>query len=525
MKNLNTNCKILPTIYEDINSVNDVEFYAKEVKTNLPVQNGVIISPYYSLTVNGEEVTVYATRSANGVHSFIYLDVEVLDESKNFVLNMQVKTKEQSTVLKASSPTINVLPESSGVVATISGNTISATVNKTGNYSFVFNQTYLEPLTIFVAKKLDENTVFGGREVIYLSAGDYSLSETQNKTIFSEPNKVYYFKAGRYKIQTIEIPTNSVLYLEKGAYLEVMPDKTGERSPAIFAKGGKKVTVCGRGLLDFSACCGGEVPEGFVNDKCGLVLNQINDVCVSGVTVINSQTWTLCLNDCNHVRVNNCLFFGYRVFSDGVMLSDCKNAIVEDNFVRTGDDAFETKSTTQNGLTENVLFRNNSAWTDKAVAYGCIYESNHDTRGVRFENCSVGFANGTWSKHLGCCVIQMGNRKGAVMEDITFENIEVFATYNKGAINVYIGGSGGFGAGSGIVKNIHFNNITVKHNYDLVLNLQTYDAENCFIYDLYLNNVVSNGELFTKEKLNDKYYRNAVVGGYSEGKYLHINEE
>ena len=109
--------------------------------------------------------------------------------------------------------------------------------------------------------------------------------------------------------------------------------------------------------------------------------------------------------------------------------------------------------------------------------------------------------------------------------DITFENIEVFATYNKGAINVYIGGSGGFGAGSGIVKNIHFNNITVKHNYDLVLNLQTYDAENCFIYDLYLNNVVSNGELFTKEKLNDKYYRNAVVGGYSEEKYLHINEE
>lgn len=140
---------------------------------------------------------------------------------------------------------------------------------------------------------------------------------------------------------------------------------------------------------------------------------------------------------------------GIRGRSDAVRLQkcDCRGL-----FHPHGDDAFETKSTTANGLTDNVLFRNNAAWTDKAVAYGCIYESNHDTRNVRFENCSVGFALGTWSNHLGCCVIQMGNRKGAVMENITFDNIEVYMSHNDGLLNVYIGGSGGRGEATELSK-------------------------------------------------------------------------
>ena len=266
------------------------------------------------------------------------------------------------------------------------------------------------------------------------------------------------------------------------------------------------------------------MPAGYSNNKGGLVFSEVDNVTFSGLTVINSQTWTLCMNDCEGVSVYDCMFFAYRVFADGVMLSDCKNAIVENCFVRTGDDAFETKSTTANGLTENVLFRNNAAWTDKAVAYGCIYESNHDTRGVRFENCSVGFALGTWSNHLGSCVIQMGNRKGAVMEDITFDNIEIYTSYNRGALNVYIGGSGGRGAGYGIVKNIYFKNITIKRNFDAFLNLQTYDSENCFIYDLYLDNIVSNGTLLTPmNKFRDGFIHNLVAGGYDLDERLHIN--
>ena len=227
------------------------------------------------------------------------------------------------------------------------------------------------------------------------------------------------------------------------------------------------------------------------------------------------------MNACEDVYISDCLFFGYRVYSDGIMLSDCKNALVEKNFIRTGDDAFETKSTTTNGLTENVWFKNNDAWTDKGVAYGCIYESNHDTSDVHFEDCTVGFAMGTWSNHLGCCVIQMGNRKGAKMYDITFNNFEIYTNHNAAILNIYIGGSGGRGEGYGDVDKIYFSNIVAARNFGAVLNLRTYDSENCSIKRVFVDNVTSNGELFTKQTSHGKV-NDYVAGGYNFD-YLQIN--
>ena len=520
------NCRIYPTQYEGIRSLADSEVnaYAGEAATNLPVENGVVYSPYYSLTINGEDVPVYATRTANGIHSFAYVDVEVTDESKAFALNAEVTTLSASGVLSERNPVVVVLPESSGVAAEIGENKITSVIRDFGSFSFAFNRNPDEALTLFVTEKEDTDALFGDYAVREIEPGDYSTSERASETRFSDGETVYYFKAGRYKTDTISLPSDSILYLEQGAYIEVMPHEGGGSTNALYAGAGSNVKVAGRGLLDFSACCGGEVPEGYVSNKGGLIFSEVDDVSFTGITVINSQTWTLCMNDCEGVNVRDCLFFAYRVFADGVMLSDCKNAIVEDCFIRTGDDAFETKSTTANGLTDNVLFRNNAAWTDKAVAYGCIYESNHDTRNVRFENCSVGFAMGTWSNHLGCCVIQMGNRIGAVMEDITFENIEVYMNHNDGLCNVYIGGSGGRGEGYGTVRNIYFKNITAYRNYGAFLNVRTYDSVNCFIYDLYLDNIVSNGILLTPENYTEAgYVTDNVVGGYDEERYLHIN--
>ena len=521
---IEANCRIYPTRYEGIEKISDISNYAGEVSTNLPVSDGVIYSPYYTLTVNGEEVPVYATRSANGIHSFAYIDVEVTDKAKEFALNTEVTVLDAGSVLSERQPSVVVLPESAGVTAELGENKITSVIRDFGSFSFAFNKKPDEALTVFVAEKEDTKELFGEYAIEYIEPGDYSSVEKKSGTAFQEGETVYYFKAGRYKTDIISLPSDSILYLEQGAYIEVMPPESGGSNAALTAGTGKNVKVAGRGLFDFSACCGGEVPAGYSNNKSGLIFNQVDDVSFHGITVINSQTWTLCMNDCEGVSVKDCMFFAYRTYADGVMLSDCKNAIVEDCFIRTGDDAFETKSTTANGLTDNVLFRNNAAWTDKAVAYGCIYESNHDTRNVRFENCSVGFALGTWSNHLGCCVIQMGNRKGAVMENITFDNIEVYMSHNDGLLNVYIGGSGGRGEGYGIVKNIYFKNITARRNYGAFLNVRTYDSENCFIYDLYLDNIVSNDILLTPENYKeDGYIYDNVVGGYDMEKYLHIN--
>lgn len=517
---VNSNCEIYATEYKDIQDVASLTNYQGGTATNLPVENGIIISPYFELNVNGETIPVYATRTAGTIHSFAWIDIKKIDDNVDFNLNVKLDITDRSSVLDKKNPKVVVLPEKRKVTATLNDRTVLAKISNYGNYSFVFNQKQDEPLTLIVAEKENTEELFKNKEVTYVEPGDYSTIPANTTTLFEKENTVYYLKNGRYKIDRISIPANSVLYVEQGAYLEIIPTTT---SSAIYSIGEENILVAGRGLIDYSACCGGEVPEGYYNNKGGLIFNNVKNITFSGLTVINSQTWTLCMNACEEVSIHDILFLGYRVYSDGVMLSDCKNAIVENNFIRTGDDAFETKSTTSNGLTENVLFRNCDAWTDKGVAFGCIYESNHDTSDVHFEDCTVGFALGSWSNHLGCCVIQMGDRKGAKMQDITFNNFEIYSSSNPAICNIYIGGSGGRGQGYGIVKNIYFSNIIARRNYGAYLNLRTFDSENCEIHTVYMDNIVSNGiELTSENYKDDGYITDNVVGGYDFRK-LKIN--
>ena len=512
------NCDIFATEYDNINSTDNPNAYISGASTNLAVKDGIIVSPYYTMKINGIDVPVYATRTTNTIHSFAYIDVDVKDKALDFSLDIELTiNKDTTSVFSKKNPSVVVLPEKRGVVAEFNENVVTTTINAFGSYSFAFNKKQDEALTLMVTEKQNTEELFGIKDIVYIEPGDYS-TDRREETLFEEEDKVYYFKKGRHLIDRIFVPSNTILYLEQGAYLEVVPTTVDY---VIRNTGEDNIKVMGRGLIDYSGCCGSEVPAGYSNNKKSLSFSNINDMTFSGITVINSQTWTLCLNNCKDVYVSEVLFFGYRVFSDGIMLSDCKDALVEKNFVRTGDDAFETKSTTSKGLTENVWFKNNDAWTDKGVAYGCIYESNHDTTDVHFEDCTVGFAMGTWSNHLGCCVIQMGNRKGAKMHDITFNNFEIYMNHNAAILNIFIGGSGGRGEGYGHVDKIYFSNIVAKRNYGAVLNLRTYDSINCSIERVYVDNVISNDVLFTKDNYKE-YVNDNVAGGYNF-KYLQIN--
>ena len=526
------NCEVSANSYSDLASLTskkEIADYNKDTKTALNCENGVIVSPYYELRINGRKVPVYAARTTNGIHSFAYVDVEKELDDMPFALNTELSFLPLSTVRDdyGDDIKIDVLPESKGVKATLREEKVTCVIRDYGSYSFVFNRFHEEPLTLMVAPKEDKEALFGDYEIEYYEAGDYTSVDMRETTLFKKENTVYYFKKGNYEIDSISLPSNSILYLEQGVYFKVMPPVTGGKSSLMPVYGKKNVKVAGRGLFDLSACCGSvnTAETGLGNNKGGYSFSSCENVSVSGMITINSQTWTLCMTDVRGVQIDNCMFFAYRVFADGIMLSDCKNAIVEQNFIRTGDDAFETKSTSASGLTENVLFRNNAAWTDKAVAYGCIYEANHDTRGVRFENCSVGFALGTWSTHLGSCVIQLGNRRDAITEDIIFDGFEVYTSYNPAVCSIYTGGSGGAGEGRGHVNNIRFRNINIRFNNGAVLNLRTYD-ENSSIKHVYLDNIVSSGEKITPENFFIfDYFRNEVKGGYDTDTYLHINTE
>lgn len=475
--------------YSDIDTLDtlsDIREYTSAATNNLATDNGIVISPYFTLEINGESVPVYGTRTTNGIHSFTYVDAESIKEDGSFLLRAKLTVLDSASVLEKPSAEVVILPESSAVTASIKDKVVSADIDKTGSFSFVFNKSYVEPFTLFVTR-YEEFVTPDGYQTMDIVPGEHAAQATN----FTQENTVYAFKAGRHKIDTIILPSNSVLYLERGAYLEVWPMTSGGY---VLRSIGNNVRVAGRGLIDMSACVGGDVS----GKKSGVSFSGGKDISVEGVTIINSQTWTLTFNNCENVHVKNNMLFGYRVYSDGIMLSDSRDSVVEDCFVRTGDDAVEVKSTALSGYTDNILFQRCAVWTDKASAYGAIYETNRDIKNVTFKDCSVGFALQA-SVNAGPLVIQQGRTPNTSIHDIHFDNIEIYTTYNP-IINITIRSYGG-NAIYGNIYDIYFKDINVKRNMGgVVVNIRSDRAEpHARIGTVYLDNIVVGGALFIAE--------------------------
>ena len=220
----------------------------------------------------------------------------------------------------------------------------------------------------------------------------------------------------------------------------------------------------------------------------------------SGITSINSNSWSVCFTDCDNILVEELMLLGYRTFSDGIMMSDCQDSLIRNNFVRTGDDAIEVKSTGSEG-TSNMIYEYNAIWTDKARGYGCIYEANNSVKNVVFRNNSIGFALATWTDDLGCCIVVMGDRRTTTWEDIHFENIEIYISYHA-LVNVTLEDSLGNGVNGGKAKDIYFENITAYRSYGLAARILVQNGST--LGKVYLDNIRFNDKLLQESSLSNK---------------------
>ena len=460
--------------YQGVQSVSDIELYHSDVRKNGgnnddPVENGIINCPFYALKVNGIDVPVYSTRCGESVHSFTWIDVDASETDIKLNIELSLKNSHKSVV---------VLPESSGIAATLEGKSVTAQLNKTGSFSFAFDKKPEEALTIYVAKeeKLDKPSDYS---MVEFSPGAYNSADTT----FVEQNTVYYFKKGIYDISSISLPSNSILYFESGTYVNVVPESAKDNLSAIRSHDTENIEICGRALFDFSQCQGGDAKV-----KGVYTFIDIDTIRFSGITTINSNNWSLCFADSNDVLAEYNMLLGYRTYSDGIMLSDCQDSLVRYNFVRTGDDAIEVKSTETEG-TENLIYEYNAVWTDKARGYGCIYECNNSVKNVVFRNNSIGFALATWADFLGCCVITMGNKRTTTWQDVHFENIEVYISYHA-IINITLEDSLSNGIDGGKARDIYFENITAYRAYGLALRI--YVQSGSSLGKVYLDNIKYN---------------------------------
>ena len=514
--------EIIPTVYDntEVNNVEetqagDIDSWKAQVFTSNGgnndgvTPNALIKSPWHTLSINDTIVPVYTARCGKGAHSFAWVDVAT--QKDDFILNVTL------TMYRAFKKCV-VLPQNKGVEVDINDKTFKAVITEYGSYTFTFatsstakvTNPEFAPLTIMVTedKPLE---IPKGYDVHYIEPGYHENAEL----IFTEENMVYYVKSGLHDISTINLPSDSILYLERGAYLKckdrILPNGKNDTTTAIEIDTKDNVKVIGRGLLDMGECVGGSGKFKHVFKAIGS-----ENVLLDGLTIINSNTWTITLYDCDTSTVSSNLLLSYRTYSDGIMMSECRSCVGRYNFVRTGDDGIEFKATgwgsAKNSVGSNCLYEYNDVWTDKGAAYGVIWENSRDMNNMKFKNNNVGFAQPVWKKTNNVLDCRLAHVDGSTWSNITFENIDIYHVYSPNVMMIEMREKGA------ILEGVTYKNINVNSTeFGVFAFGMHYSGGTGEIYDIKLININMCGKILTADdKADTTIFNNKATTWFNE---------
>jgi len=388
----------------------------------------IFISPYFKLNINSTPVPVYATgvyvgqTDAGALHSYAVIHV---DFSQQSTVKVMLACKGFAAV------TADILPQTLGVDCQTALNTVSADFTKTGIYTFMFNRCdQAHVFTLFIRGYADEDG-----EISRLCA-EYGADH------------VTVFDSGVHRVGDIAFDRdNCVIYLRSGAILKAEPNGSGTNT-VFGAWRRKNIKILGSGTVDMGGLSWKE--------KCGATFSYCEDVTAEGILFINSAHWTFITHGCDGVRVNDCAVFGYRTNSDGFNICSTHNALVENCFCRTGDDAFSVKGTGEPGMvsTGNVTFRHCYAHAGKARCFGITGEIYCDIADVLFTDCAVIYRDAVWDNDIvSSLAVCRENGTGSV-SNVVFQNIEIY--YDKGRpANCIVNNAG--------IENTGFNGVVFRN--------------------------------------------------------------
>lgn len=414
--------------------------------------NGITISPYYTAKVSGTEIPVYAsvvfirTDDTGTLHSFSEIYV---DTSKEFSFNIEI------TGADVELKNAIVLPESHGIKAQCKKNTVTASINKTGIYTFLFNganQYY--GYTLMVREKVDEEKEiaeyideYGEDSVWVLDKGVYQYDYVN---LVGNENLVIYLRQGAYVIANhlydIDCAEDENKYFEPDAPYHNSIGLT--RYPFINFYNCKNITLAGRGVIDMTRLDRRE--------RRGVVFTSCNNVKVRDVKIINSPEWSFISYCCDGVQIDNVDIIGNRGNCDGFAICNSHNVTVDNCFARVADDTFEVKALGGTMDSRNITFTNCIAWGGYARCFGITGEVIKTISDVTFRDCAVIYRDGIWNNdRIGSLVVVAEMTKGNI-DGVVFENIEIFRDEGRPIlVNIYDEEAENFE-----IKNVTFKNIS-----------------------------------------------------------------
>ncbi len=376
-----------------------------------------------------------------------------------------------------------VRPLAYEIEPTVSGNTISFTLDYPANYVVEYDDKTDKAITLF-ANPLEENTP---------DPADL-------------PENMIYIGPGVYKADAIPVKSNETIYIAGGAVVY------GQ----IRAANVENVTIRGRGIISgdmYSRTRASEytIPVEFRHSK---------NITIEDIAFLNPAGWTISAYFVEGFEINNIRIITARANGDGISIQSSKDVVVKNSFVRSWDDALVVKNYDR-GVTDNITFDNMVIWSDLAQSMEIGYETYGDTmKGITFKNITV-------LHNFHKPIISIHNSDDADIGNILFENITVedalMVGDNKGVnyddlfidfqilYNQEWTRSGGE---RGSIDDVTVNNVLILEGKDdLISRIEGYDKDHK-ITDIEINNLTYKGtRVKSAEDLN--LYANDNTAGLS----------
>ena len=334
-------------------------------------------------------------------------------------------------------------------------NAVFFTLDKPQNLSVEFNGDRLHNLHLFANPMEEEVYSEEAKGVMFFGPGIHRPKDLPNNQI--------------------RIPSNTTVYLAPGAVLKAK----------LLVDNAENVRIIGRGILDHPVR--------------GIEITDAKNVLIDGITVVNPEHYTVFGGGSSEIVIRNLKTFSCKSWSDGIDMMCCRKVLVDNVFLRTGDDCIALYNHRWNwwGGSSDITVRNSVLWADVAHPINVGGHGDPDSltgeviENLTFHNIDILEHDEDDPLYQGCMTVDCGDKnwvRNVLFEDIRVENIqEGRLFYVKVRFNPKYDKQPGNG-----IEGIMFRNITytgVGENASLVQGL---DKNRC-VRNVVFDSIMING--------------------------------
>jgi polygalacturonase len=263
--------------------------------------------------------------------------------------------------------------------------------------------------------------------------------------------------AGQYLIGSIQLRTNTLLRLSEGAVLMGSPDMADYAVTAVRWEGrwipghiglvnaidARGVGMAGPGKIAGNETLGGRpTKEKPLRHPALVEFIRCDGVFLQGFSTSYARMWNVHPSNCTNVWIEGLTIRSNTGNGDGIDVDSCKHVHIARCDIATGDDCISLKSGrglegfTLKQVTEDVTIEDCTFSDNIFACIGIGSETSGGIKNVRVRRCKF-----TGAKTFALYIKSRPGR-GAVIEDLLFDDLDVSGTYGGGFLRFNLLASG-----------------------------------------------------------------------------------